>query len=312
MSPRSHAVDVLVVSWNSAQTLRQCLESVHGTEGCVRVLVIDNASMDDSLDCTDAAALVVAMAQNLGFARAVNALLAECNNEYALLLNPDVIVDSHTVGRSIDLLEHTGAGIVGANLRTADGTPDRAAARRFKSMRTVLLETLGLPRLSSRFDWQYFPGWDRTDSREVPCVNGAFMLMRTELLRDMGGLDESVFMYLEDLDLCWRVRERGLAVWFCADAMATHVGGASTAAGNVDQQAIAHLHRLDGTIEFIVRTSRFGKRPVLIGLLFVQTIVGMIHGAVTRDRVQFARHRRALRWLPRQLRSRTPPPPVSS
>lgn len=307
------ATTAVIVTWNSAGTLEPCLQSLRSSTCPVGAVVVDNGSRDTSAAVGARHADVhLSSPRNVGFAKAVNSALTHVSTGYLLLLNPDVILEPTTLSRCTELLEQTGAGIVGANLRTPDGDPDRAAARRFKSMLTVLIETLGLPRLSRRFDWQYFPNWDRSDSREVPCVNGAFMLIRTDLLKELGGLDDSVFMYLEDLDLCWRVRERGLPIWFCADAVATHVGGASTAAGNADQQSIAHLHRLDGTLEFITRTRRFGKRPILVGMLIVQSLSGVLLGVVNRDRVQVARHRRALRWLPRQLRGRTPPPPVPS
>lgn len=307
------ALSSIVVTWNSSRTLERCVRSCRAVADPMEIVVVDNASSDDSAQIAEACgAVAIRNDENRGFAAGVNIGLARCTAPLLLLLNPDVVLEPGAVERCVHLLDRTGAGIVGANLRTPDGRPDRAAARRFKSVCTVLIEALGLPTISPMLDWQHFPTWDRSDSREVPCVNGAFMLMRTDLLRELGGLDESVFMYLEDLDLCWRVRERGLSVWFCADAIATHVGGTSTAAGNIDQQSIAHLHRLDGTIEFVVRTGRPGTRIVVVALLVVQSLIAGVLGTFSRDRVRAARHWRALPWLARQFVRRQAPPRVPS
>jgi GT2 family glycosyltransferase len=200
--------------------------------------------------------------------------------------------------------------MVGANLRRPDGRPDPAAARRFRTVGTILCESLGLPLVWRRLDFQYLPGWDRTTSRDVPCINGAFMLLPTPTLREVGGLDESVFLYLEDQELCRAVTARQERIRFAADARAVHAGGGSTEASSPDRRAVAYLHRLDASLEIVRRRQGSLARTlawlILLGRCASQWLLALLR----RDPGRRLKHREALRWLSQQRSGRQPPPPV--
>jgi GT2 family glycosyltransferase len=275
------------------------------------VLCIDNASTDHSADRAELLGCsVVRSSTNLGFPAAVNHLLPSCRAPVTLLLNPDVELADDALARSLEELAQPGVGMVGANLRRPDGSPDPPAARRFRSVGTILVESLGLPLLSKRLDLQYLPAWDRSTSRDVPCINGAFMLVPTSTLRAVGGLDETAFLYLEDQELCRAVAQRGERIRFAADARGTHVGGGPTEASSVEQRAVAYLHRLDASLEIVRRRQGRIPRLVAVGVLLGRCSSQWILAALRHDEARLLKHRRALRWLLHQVPARQAPPAV--
>lgn len=306
-------VSIIVVAWNSAEELPDCLASVGRAEPDLasEVLVVDNGSVDASRDIAAAGgARVIALGDNRGFPAAVNAGLAEAAAPYVLLLNPDVRLGDRAISTCLAVLERDpSVGVVGANLRRSDGTPDPHAARRLRTVWLIALEALGITRLLGGRDPSYVAK-ARTSSCEVPCVNGAFMLLRTEVLRRLGGMDERVFMYLEDQALCQRVHASGQRVWFEAAAMATHIGAASTSRATSKARTTAYLHRLDADVTMAESRHGLPGRWAVVGLLLVRCVLGLVW-AVVRSRDRVPRYRRAIAWLTGQLVSRRHPPPVA-
>jgi GT2 family glycosyltransferase len=149
---------------------------------------------------------------------------------------------------------------------------------------------------------------DRSADRDVDAVNGAFMLIRSDLLRALGGLDETVFLYLEDGDLCRRVRDAGYSVRFVAGASAVHAGATSTSRGTREAQVRAYLHRLDADIEFLRRYGRHGEAGLAVLAFLLRAGVGVVVSIWIKDRR--LRYSTALRWTWSQRRGRLPPPPV--
>ena len=296
----------LIVSWNSAPDLPACLATLPST---VRVLVADNASEDDSVAVARAAgATVIEMGANVGFAAAVNAAVSEVESDHLLLLNPDVVVGPGAVERCLEELRaDRSVGIVGPNTRLPDGRPEPPAARRDRSAAQILVESFGLVHLSRRLDRQMIA--DRSSDRDVDAVNGAFMMMRTDLLRTLGGLDSSVFMYLEDQDLCRRVRDAGHRIRFLADAHAVHGNGTSTARGDSGQRTRAYLNRIDADLEFLRRYGDRGATGAALAGFVLRSFLGMLVTLVVH-RTRGPRYRSALRYCLRQIRGRVPAPRV--
>lgn len=298
-------VDAVVVSWNSGPHLGATLAALPGD---VRAVVVDNGSADDSVAVARAhGATVIELGRNAGFPHAVNLGLAEVTAPFTLLLNPDLVVGPGAIERCRAVLEgDPGIGLVGPATVTPDGEPEPAAARHDRRAWHVLVESLGLVRIDRRFDRQMIH--DRRADRDVDAVNGSFMLLRTDELRALGGLDETVFMYLEDADLCRRVRDRGQRVRFVAGASAVHAGGASTARGDEDARARAYLHRIDGDLEFLRRYGHRGEPALAIAAFVLRSLLGLALSVVRPGRR--LRYRRALTYSLQQLGGRRPPPPV--
>lgn len=302
---------MVVVLWNCESYLDGCLTALADDPVPLEVICVDNASDDASAERAEGWGCVVERSsRNVGFPAAVNRALPRCRAPVTLLLNPDVTVEPGALRRCLDALQEPAVGLVGANLIRADGRPDPPAARRFRSVATMTVDVLGLPLISRRFDLQYFPTWDRTTSRDVPCINGAFAMIRTPTLREIGGLDETVFLYLEDQELCLAVSRRGERVRFVADAVAVHVGGGPTSASSPERRAVAYLHRLDASIEIVHRRQGRRARVAAIVVLIVRCSVLIVAAAARRDVIARRRYSLALRWLAGQFRQRVPPPAV--
>lgn len=298
-------VDAVIVTWNSAPDLPSCLAALPST---VRPIVVDNGSKDNVAAIAErAGAFVIAMSGNAGFPAAVNVGLEQVVTDFTLLLNPDVVVKEGAIERCTQvLLSDASVGIVGPNTVGPDGRPEPPAARRDRKAVHILLESLGLTRLHRVFERQTIR--DRSRDSDVDAVNGAFMLVRTDLLRELGGLDDTVFLYLEDADLCRRTRDAGYRVRFVAGASAVHAGATSTLRGDPGAQVRAYLHRIDADIEFLRRYGHRGEAGLAVLAFLIRAGIGMAVSMWMTDRR--LRYSTALRWTWSQRRGRKAPPPV--
>jgi GT2 family glycosyltransferase len=226
----SAAVDVVIVSYNSRDRLRACVEPLCGLSA-VRVIVVDNASRDGSLDAvSDLPVTAVQLPTNGGFAHGVNAGWRAGSAPYVLLLNPDARID----GASVEVLVRTinevaNAGAVAPRIHDSSGALDYSQ-RRFPQLRATYARAFFLHRVFPLAPWtdelvrdeaayvsRSFPDW----------VSGACMLVRRDALEELGGLDEGFFMYAEDIDLCRRLRSSGYEIVYEPQALVEHEGGAS-------------------------------------------------------------------------------------
>ena len=179
---------------------------------------------------------------NLGFPKACNLGLASTLGRYVLLVNPDVRVTEDCLQLCIaEMSSDPSIGVCGPRLLYPNGEVQPECARRFPSPWWLLCEALFLHRLfphTRLFGGRNFGEWDHASDRDVPCIVGAFMLFRTGVLSDLGGLDESVFMYYEDLDVCERVWASGYRVRFVSRAVAIHNPGSSRAKSTANLDAL--------------------------------------------------------------------------
>ena len=233
----SSSVDIITVNWNAGSQLRDCLGSISEETGNValqRVVVIDNASDDDSLSGIDALELpltIIRNKENRGFAAACNQGAKGSDADLLLFLNPDTRVYRGTLHQAIACLEsgeNQEMGIVGVQLVDEQGRPHRSCVR-FPSFARLLNEMLGLSKLfPKRFPGLFMRDWDHAHSRQVDHVMGAFTLTHRELFESLGGFDEKFFMYLEDLDFSLRAHQAGWRSFYLADACVYHKSGGTS------------------------------------------------------------------------------------
>ncbi len=235
---RRPQVDVGVVTFNTAalstHALRHLLDSDQGCD--LRVLVHDNASADGTvgqLAREVPEAEVEAGSENVGFARAVNRLLARCDAPWFLALNSDAWPEPGAVGRLLAAGErHADAAAVAPRLLRPDGSVEHST-HGFPSLGVAAADALGLRgHLPVRWAQQRCLAgyWSHDRARQVDWAVGAALLVRRSAVEEAGGFDERFFMYVEDLAWCWSVRQAGWTVWFEPAATVRHVGNASGAA----------------------------------------------------------------------------------
>jgi GT2 family glycosyltransferase len=231
-----HSVSALIVSYNVRTYVLETLRAYYATCGpSAAAIVVDNASTDGSADAVQRAypqTTVIRLAQNLGFGRANNSGLETASSEFVLLLNPDVILGQGCVARLTEfLVAQPDAGAAGPRLQRPDGRLDLAARRAFPSPLASFFRLAGLSRLfpnSPRFNRYNLGNVSADTAHEIDSGTAACLLVRRSALDQVGFFDPDFFMYGEDLDLCYRLKQAGWKIYFVPTATAVHVKGTST------------------------------------------------------------------------------------
>ena len=249
-SPRP-TISIVIVSWNAQAYLMQCLASLF-SEACrhpLELIVVDNASSDGSPESVAKnypQVRLIRNAANLGFAKANNIGILAATGKYIGLVNSDVKVLPHCLDRLVDYIEkHPDTGMVGPRVIDGENKLQRSC-RGFPTVWNMFCRALALE--------SFFPGvpvftgyslrhWPQDTCRDVDILSGCFWLARRKALDEVGLLDESFFMYGEDMDWCKRFWKGGWKLAFVPSAEAIHYGGASSA--NAPVRFYIERHRAD-------------------------------------------------------------------
>ena len=225
---------VVVVNHNAGDFLPLCISTIHAAAGDLDldVVLVDNASTDGSTELVARAHPSLRVFENRvnrGFAAAANQGVRATTAPFVLLLNPDAEITGGSLASLVKVAaDRPRAAVVGPLVRNSDGSL-QASARKVPG----LLESLGHAFLgpfvpNNRFSRAYtMAEWDRSSEREVEWVSGCAMLVRREAFDAVGGFDEGYFMYVEDVDICTRLRKVGWSVLFCPELEVVHETGVS-------------------------------------------------------------------------------------
>jgi GT2 family glycosyltransferase len=231
-------ISIVIVNFKVADYLKRTLLSLREADLYNRseVIVVDNASHDDSRSLITAEfpeVTWVGLKNNIGFGKACNVGAKSGRGEFLLFINPDTLVSKNTLQTCVDFFaSHPGAGVMGPKILNADGTLQAGCRRSFPSPLVAFYRLAGLSRLfpkSRRFGRYNLTYLDPGALSEVDAVSGSFMFVLSRLFHDIGGFDETFFMYGEDLDLCCRIRDKGYSVWYNPATTIIHFKGRSAA-----------------------------------------------------------------------------------
>ncbi|MEJ0020994.1 MAG: glycosyltransferase family 2 protein [Candidatus Doudnabacteria bacterium] len=217
-------LSVIILNYNTKDFLQKCLGSVFAslTNSQFEVIVPDNGSIDGSIEMVKNNFPQVKLIENnanLGFSAGNNVALRQALGRYCLLLNSDTEVKPDTLDLSIKYMDaHQDVGVMGCKVLLPDGKLHEASRRRFPNPANAFLRLFGFRKFSG-YNYQNIPV-DR--EMEVDSVVGAYLLIRKSVMDKIGLLDEEFFMYGEDLDWCWRVKEAGFKVVYYPGAEITH------------------------------------------------------------------------------------------
>ncbi len=275
-------VAIVVVSYNVCNLLRQCLASAVAAVPPAHVIVVDNASHDESVAMIRRefpTVTLIANEANRGFAAGTNqgircALTAEPLPEYVLLLNPDAFLRPGALAALVRFMDaHPRVGAVGARLFYPDGKPQEGAWH-FPTLwmtffdlfppRGPLLGRLYASPLNGRYREERGP-----EPFPIDHPLGAAMLLRRAVIDEIGMLDEDYWMYVEEVDWCYRCRQAGWTIWQVPQAEVVHVAGASSQ--QFKGRSFVALHR--SRLRFFakhgsVRRRRWSRRIVRAGMLW--------------------------------------------
>jgi len=236
------SLSIVTVSWNTRELLNRCLVTVKEELDRMpdlksEVFVIDNDSHDGSADTVAQNhpwVRLIRNKENFGFAKANNQALRETTSDYVLLLNPDTEVHEGAIKKLIAFLDNNPrCGVVAPQLLNTDGSVQRSC-RAFPTFIGMLYELIGLSKMfppgssqGSQFRAYKMLDWNHDDRREVDQPEGACLMIRRTVLDEVGHLDEGYFMLFEEVDWCYRVKQKGWQIWFDPDAQVVHHYGQS-------------------------------------------------------------------------------------
>lgn len=295
---QSYDCDICVVTYNSVGTIVRCLESMARCRHSVRVLIYDNHSSDDTLASVsevqsriDLPVIVTAAQTNDGFPVGVNALLRLATAPVLAVVNPDVELDPASFDALIDsVCADESIGIASCRLMTPDGLVQSEGARPRPRLMRQLIRSLPRPRWTHRQPSRARPATPLFEDRDVECTSGALMVFRRALLDRVGFLDESVFMYLEDLDYCERVRIAGYRIRYFGSLFAVHESGVSTRGREsalyelMPQVWLTFLTRYGSWFE------RLLARPVLLLVCLIAACRRVVAGELPRGELRAIWH----------------------
>jgi len=237
-------LSIIIVNYNVKAFLQNCLLSIKKATEKIdsEIIVVDNASDDGSIELIKKNfedVILIESPVNLGFSKANNLGLKISQGKYICLINPDTIVEENTFEVMINFMEnHPDVGLAGCKILNPDGTFQLACRRSFPTPWVAFTKIIGLSKLfpkSKLFAKYNLTYLDENQSYEVDAVSGSFMFLRRDVYEKIGGLDETFFMYGEDLDYCYRVKQAGYKVYYVHSTQIIHFKGESTKRSNIDE-----------------------------------------------------------------------------
>ncbi len=278
-------LSVLIVNYNAEAHLKKCLQSLYKATAHLplEVIVVDNASSDTSLDmlANDFPQVrVIALPENLGFARANNLMMREAKGRFLLLLNNDTLVPSGSIETMLRIMEERPqVGVLGPLTRNEDGSVQISYGRMISFHAELIQKVLsaGYEAGNRLLRWhvvrrskkEAYPDW----------VSGACLMLRAAVLEQTGEIDGTFFMYAEDVDFCHRVRQTGFRVLYTPEAEMVHLRGRS-AEINSEKTAVEYRRS-----QLYFYSKHYGRRKVLLlksYLLFKLALAWLLGGASRR------------------------------
>lgn len=284
-------LSVILINHNTKQLATQTVESILSTvhRFSYEILVADNSSKEEEVfSSSNPRVRVFDHLPNRGFGYACNEVAQKAVGNYLLFLNSDTILHESTLDEAMAyIISDNSIGMVGVRQLLPDGRLDHGCKRGFPTPMTSLWYFAGFDRLfsnSKRFGWYRQTFIQQDAIADVECVSGAFMLLPKRLFNEVGGFDEQFFMYSEDVDLCYRIKELGYRIVYFGKVSFVHLKGQS----GIDNPKIL-FHFYDSMRIFYDK--HYQKKYPWI-------VTKMVHLAID------AKYRLARRKLPKEVKSR--------
>lgn len=287
-------VSVVVVNFNGGQLVSSSVKAVLESSIPVSVYVVDNGSVDGSLEALKRIALsnsnihLIENRHNLGFAKAANECLMLTESKYVVLLNPDCIVEKDVFARMLEVLQNNSrVAVAGCLVKNPDGTEQAGCRRAVPTPWRTFVRVFHLNKIFRKHDrFRTFLLNLESLPREpisVEAISGAFMMVRRTAIDEIGVLDESYFLHCEDLDWCMRFRAAGWEVLFVPDVSVVHFKGTCSRS----QPIFVEFHKHRGMIRFYRKFFRHQYPGVLMWVVGAAVWIrfGLIAGWYTGKRV---------------------------
>lgn len=230
-------LSIVIVNYNTKKLTLECISSIYTSNvtHTFDIFVVDNNSSDGSAEAIAAQfpdVKLIINKENVGFSRANNQAIQQATGRYILLLNSDTIVMNTTLSIMTEFMDaNQDIGASGCEVLLPDGQLDKACHRGFPTPQASFYYMLGLSKkhpTSPKYNSYHKSYLNMTEIHEIDCLVGAFMLVRKEAIDEVGMLDETFFMYGEDIDWCYRIKEAGWKISYNPTVSIIHYKGASS------------------------------------------------------------------------------------
>ncbi len=277
----SKKISIIILSWNTKSLLRQCLESIVSQTPTTEIIVVDNGSTDGSVEEIKKLKLktqndnskfkIILNKENLGYGEANNQGMRIATGDYFLLLNSDTIIKDNAPLKMAQFLEdHPKVGVVGCQLLNPDGSSQPSAGP--------------FPNLGVVFVMLFLEHWfghlvrnSFKTTREVDWVMGAALMVRREVFEKVGPMDEGIFMYMDEVEWCYRIKKAGFKVMFYPGAQIVHYFGGSSKTGR--REPILNIYR--GLQYFYKKHLPRWQWPLLWIMLKLKAVLAWLAGFFT-------------------------------
>lgn len=309
-------LSICILNWNGKDFIRECIASVYNANLSIsfEIILIDNNSTDGSAEMAVLSfpdIRFVKNPDNCGFAKGNNSAIKVSNGKYIVLLNPDTLVYPGTFDTMVAFMDrHEKAGICGPRLCHPETKKVETSARSFPTLMPLFWNLVYLDRVfpESRFWASYQRTWDiRVEPHVVDWVTGACLMIRRDAIDEIGLLDESIFMYCEDIDWCYRCKKAGSRIFYLPGVLIGHFRGQSSKQRQkIQKNALSVWGAQQYTRSIIYFYSKhygFVKTILLRGMLvftsFFKAFLWLAKGLVTFDfSSSFSRARSYISMIP--------------
>ncbi len=272
---------IIIVNYNVKHFLKQCLQSVENAiaKTSAEVFVVDNNSVDGSVAMVKKEfpkANVIANTENVGFSKANNQAIQKAKGEYVLLLNPDTVVEEDTFAKVVGFMDKTpDAGGLGVKMIDGSGKFLPESKRGLPTPMVAFYKIAGLSSLfphSRRFGRYHLKYLDKEKIHKVDVLSGAFMLLRKKVIDQIGPLDETFFMYGEDIDLSYRITKAGYNNYYYPETTIIHYKGESTKKESINYVVVFYNAMI------IFAKKHFAKKYASVFSFLIRTAIMMSAG----------------------------------
>ena len=278
-------VTIVILTFNSSSFIPNLLKSIKDFAPESEILVVDNASSDDTLNQLKKfgnSVKIIETGSNLGFSKGINYGAKNAKGEYLLFINPDALVKNGKLTDMISVFEENEKiGILGGKMIGQDGVSEKSAGRFFGLIQIFLL-VLGLDEI---FGVRFSP----EKLSKVDFVSGGFMMVRSNLFKKLNGFDENFFMYIEDMDICYRAKNAGFDTYFTPVVSISHAGQGSS------NRTFAIINIYKGILYFCKQNKPFWEYQIIRFLLFCKAFGVFILGKIMNNKYYINTYGEALK-----------------
>ncbi|WP_313801760.1 glycosyltransferase family 2 protein [Cytobacillus sp.] len=265
-------ISIIIVNYNTKKITMECINSIYKSKmfSSFEIFLVDNNSTDGSVAAIKEKfkdVIIIKNEENLGFSKANNQAINLSKGRYVLLLNSDTIVKNRSIDTIVRFMDdNKDVGASGCKVLLPDGSLDKACHRGFPTPSASFYYMSGLAKRypdNPRFNGYHLSHLNMNEIHEVDCLVGAFMLVRREAISQVGLLDESFFMYGEDIDWCYRIKATGWKIIYYPYVSIIHYKGASSR--KKPFKIVYEFHRA----MYLFHRKHFAKRQLFIVNLMV-------------------------------------------